>query len=339
MTTSPHRERYWLGAAALAGAALVWYWPTGDSPAEQAPPAATAPAPHDTFGLARWNNGPRQPSELPLDDQLPPSSLSTDASGKLVVDAPLRVLFEFFLVRGDGADLDARAAQLRTHLERQVSGAAGEQARTLAARYTAYMRAYDELLASQRITLAPGAAPTAQQVEQLATWQQQRARLRQSTFGPAIAGRWFGAEDTELAQAVADLRARTNANTGAGAGAGAGADAGAGAGAGAGTGAASGNEAGSESNTLRERRLHDATWDAARDTDTGELLARVTQSYEAAAGEERTWRAHYLRYRADAALLTAAAGTDARRRQLDALQTRIFPTERERIRARASGIE
>lgn len=325
MTTSQHRERYWLGAAALAGAALVWYWPTGDSPAVQAPPAAAAPTPHDTFGLARWNNGPRQPSELPLDDQLAPSSLSTDASGNLVVDAPLRVLFEFFLVRGDGADLDARAAQLRTHLERQVSGAAGEQARTLVARYTAYMRAHDELLASQRIALAAGAAPTAQQVEQLATWQQQRARLRQSTFGPAIASRWFGADDAELAQAVTDLRA----STGAGMGVGAGTSAGAGA----------GNEAEPDSNTLRERRLHDATWQAARDTDTGDLLARATQSYEAAAGEERDWRTHYLRYRADAALLTAIAGTDARRRQLEALQARTFPNERERIRARASGIE
>ncbi|MYN20609.1 hypothetical protein GTP81_28100 [Rugamonas sp. FT107W] len=315
MTTSLHRERYWLGAAVLAGVALVWYWPAGDSPAPPAPPAA-APVPHDTFGLARWNSGPSQPSELPLDDQLAPSSLSTDASGNLVVDAPLRVLFEFFLVRGDGADLDARAAQLRAHLERQVSGAAGEQARTLATRYTAYMRAHDELLASQRIALAAGAAPTPQQVEQLATWQQQRARLRQSTFGPAIASRWFGADDAELAQAVADLRARASASTN-----------------------AAGNEAEPDSNTLRERRLHDATWEAARDTGTGELLARATQSYEAAAGEERTWRAHYLRYRADAALLTAAAGTDARRRQLDALQARIFPTERERIRARASGIE
>ncbi|GJI98405.1 hypothetical protein RugamoR57_51230 [Duganella caerulea] len=316
MTTSLHRERYWLGAAVLAGVALVWYWPTSDSPAVQVPPAA-ASAPHDTFGLARWNNGPRQPSELPLDDQLAPSSLSTDASGNLVVDAPLRVLFEFFLVRGDGADLDARAAQLRTHLERQVSGAAGEQARTLATRYTAYMRAHDELLAGQRIALAAGSAPTPQQVEQLATWQQQRARLRQSTFGPAIASRWFGADDAELAQAVADLRARANA----------------------GAGAATGNEAEPDSNTLRERRLHDATWEAARDTDTGELLARATQSYESAAGEERDWRALYLRYRADAALLTATAGTDARRRQLEALQARIFPNERERIRARASGIE
>ncbi|MCU6499983.1 hypothetical protein LPN04_19490 [Rugamonas sp. A1-17] len=315
MTTFPHRERYWLGAAALVGVALVWYWPSGDSPAVPAAPTA-APAPHDTFGLARWNNGPRQQDELPLDDQLAPSSLSTDAAGNLVVDAPLRVLFEFFLVRGDGADLDARAAQLRAHLERQVSGAAGDQARTLATRYAAYVRAHDELLASQRIALIAGAAPTPQQVEQLATWQQQRARLRQSTFGPAIANRWFGADDAELAQAVADLRARASASTN-----------------------AAGDEAEADSNTLRERRLHDATWEAARDNDTSDLLARATQSYEAAAGEERAWRAHYLRYRADAGLLTAAAGTDARRRQLEALQARIFANERERIRARASGIE
>lgn len=316
MTTTLYRERYWIGAAALAGVALVWCWPSADTPAVQARPAA-APAGYDSIVSSKMGSGLRQPSELALDDQLAPSSLSTDLAGNLVVDAPLRMLFEFFLVRGDGADLNARADQLRAHLDRQVSGAAGAQAKTLAARYAAYLRAHDELLASQRIALSAGAAPSPQQVEQLATWQQQRARLRLSSFGPVIAKLWFGADDAELAQAVADLRQRAAPSTD--------------------PNPADGNQAEADSNTLRERRLHGVTRDAVRDSDSGELLAGATQSYEAAAGEEREWRAHYLRYRADAGRLPAAGA--ARRAQLEALQARIFPTERERIRARASGIE
>ncbi|MES2160763.1 MAG: hypothetical protein V4476_06370 [Pseudomonadota bacterium] len=317
MTTSQHQGRYWLGAAALAGVALAWYWPAADKP-PAAQPAAAAPAWYDRIGASTAGSGLPQPSELALDDQLAPSALATDAAGNLVVDRPLRMLFEFFLVRADGADLNARADQLRAYLDRQVSGAAGAQAKTLAARYAAYMRAHDELLAGQRIALA-GGAPTAQQVEQLATWQQQRARLRQSSFGPALAGLWFGADDAELAQALAGLRERAAPA--------------------AIPAAADGGEAEPDSNTLRERRLHGATRDAARDNDNSELLATATLSYEAAAGEERQWRTHYLRYRADAARLSAAPGSDARRLQLDALQARHFPTERERIRARASGIE
>lgn len=315
MSSLLQQPRYWIGAAALAGVALVCYWPSGDGPSTPAPQTA-APAWNGNIGPGTMDGGLRQSLELSNDDQQAPSSLATDAAGNLVVDLPLRMLFEFFLVRGEGASLDARADQLRAHLDRQVSGTPNTQARSLADRYVAYVRAYDELLARQRIALQAGVAPTQQQVEQLAVWQQQRARLRQSTFGPVLADLWFGADDAELAQAVAELRAHTDAAP-----------------------AADGNEAEPDSNTLRERRLHGATREAARASDNAELLASVTLSYEAAAAEERDWRAHYLRYRSDAGRLVAAPGSDARRQQLEALQAQIFPTERERIRARASGIE
>lgn len=315
MSSPLQQPRYWIGAAALAGVAAVWYWPAGDTPTPAAPPQA-APAWNGRIGPGMQDDGQRQSLELSADDQQAPSSLSTDAAGNLIVDFPLRMLFEFFLVRGEGADLDARATQLRAHLDRQVSSTANAQAKTLAGRYVAYVRAYDELLAAQRIALQAGVAPTPQQVEQLAVWQQQRARLRLSTFGPVMAGLWFGDDDADLAQAVTELRERTNIA--------------------ANTSGADGNDAESDSNTLR--RLHAATRDA-RSIDNAELLARATQSYEAAAGEEREWRAHYLRYRADAARLAEAPGSEARKRQLELLQAHIFPSERERIRARASGIE
>jgi hypothetical protein len=317
MTSPLYQARYWIAAAALGGIAAAWYWPSSDTQAT-APRQPAAPAWYDTVGPGKMDGGLRQSTELAVDDQLAPSSLATDAAGNLVVDLPLRMLFEFFLVRGEGADLNARADQLRAHLDRQVSGPANVQAKTLANRYVAYVRAYDSLLANQRIALAAGVAPTPQQVEQLAVWQQQRARLRLSTFGPVMAGLWFSADDDELAQAVANLRESSGAVPPAG---------------------ADSADAEPDSNTLRERRLHGATRDAARNSDNAELLERATQSYEAAAAEERQWRAHFLRYRADAGRVVDAPGTESRKRQLEALQAQIFPTERERIRARASGVE
>jgi len=264
------------------------------------------------------DNGLRQSMELSPDDAQAPEGLSVDASGQLRPDRPLRMVFEFFLVRGEGADLDARAAQLRGHLERQVRGPALEQAKALASAYVAYVRAHDEQLASQHITLQPGALPSAQQLEQLAAWQQQRVRLRRSSFAPALADLWFAADDAALADAITDLRARGDAASN--------------------PAGATATDQEPDSNTLRARRLHNPAQDAARDADLAEVFAQATLSYQDAAAGERQWRERFLNYRAAAARLQVSDPAQ-RQQQLGALQQKIFPTERERIRARASGIE
>src|SRR3954467_6831329 len=99
MTT--HREGYWIGAAALAGVALAWYWPFGDAPALLPARQAAAPAWYDSIVSGKLGSAVRQSDEPVADDQLAPSALSADAAGNLVVDRPLRVLSEFFLVRAD----------------------------------------------------------------------------------------------------------------------------------------------------------------------------------------------------------------------------------------------
>jgi len=321
MASLLHQARYWYGAAALAGVALVWYWPSSDKPPAEAPASAASGAAALLDGMlksAPRDNGLRQSMELSPDDAQAPEGLSVDAAGQLQPDRPLRMVFEFFLVRGEGADLDARAAQLRGHLERQVRGPALEQAKALASQYVAYVRAYDDLLARQSIMLPPGALPSAQQLEQLAVWQQQRVRLRRSSFAPALADLWFAADDAALANAIAELRERGEASTSAAASALA--------------------DQEPDSNTLRARRLHNPAQDQARDAELADLFTEATTTYQNAAIGERQWRERFLNYRTAAARLQVSDPVQ-RQRQLDALQQQIFPTERERIRARASGIE
>jgi lipase chaperone LimK len=182
----------WYGAALLAGVGLLWYWPGGDS----ATPAQAG-------SNDAWN-GPIGAGALrgsataePVGDggEPVPTGIETDG-GQLTVNFPLRVVFEYFLVRGDGADLRARSALLQAHLERQLSGVARGQAIMLAQQYAAYMRAHDDLLARQQISLSELNSPLLP--ERLRYWLQQRTRLRESSFAPAVVQTWFGDDDAQM---------------------------------------------------------------------------------------------------------------------------------------------
>ncbi|MBA5604991.1 hypothetical protein H3H36_06390 [Duganella sp. FT3S] len=320
-------------AAALASAGLIWYWQAGapaDAPGETGAPPATA-AWNGPIGPGTLSGAPGNAAPAVDTDEPPPDGFTIGNGGQLQANRQLRASFDYFLIRGDGADLAARAAQLRAYLKQRLPAGAAAQAEALLAPYVAYIRAHDDLLARQQLTLAPGAVPDAQQTERLATWQEQRARLRQQSFPPALQRAWFGDDDDVLADAVAELRAR-NADTGSAT------DAASHAGRPGSGGAA---DAEPDSNTLRQQRLHGATEQAARDAELAEVARDATRSYETAAAEERQWRVHYARYRAAASQLQgdAASPGDARRRKLAALRTELFPTEGERLRARASGIE
>ncbi|MBA5635965.1 hypothetical protein H3H37_02745 [Duganella sp. LX20W] len=319
-------------AAALASAGLIWYWQAG-TPADAPGDASARPAPaawNGAIGPGTLSGAPRNAAlDIGMDDP-PPDGFTISSNGQLVVNRQLRASFDYFLIRSDGADLAARAAQLRAYLQQRLPAGAAAQAEALLTPYVAYIRAHDDLLARQQLALAPGAVPDAQQTERLAIWQAQRARLRQQSFTPALQRAWFGDDDDVLADAVAELRVRDADPR-------AGADASSHGGR-PGSGAA---DAEADSNTLRQQRLHGATEQAARDAELAELARDATRSYEAAAAEERQWRLRYARYRTAVSQLQgdAASPGEARRRKLDALRAELFPTEGERLRARASGIE
>lgn len=323
MDLAPYLRQGGYVAAALAGAALILYWQAG-TPADAPPTGSAVPAP------AAWNGpiGPGTLASTPRNgavdvdtDEPPPDGFTIAANGQLAADRQLRASFDYFLIRGDGADLAARAAQLRAYLQQRLPAGAAVQAEALLTPYLAYIRSHDDLLARQQLTVTPGAVPDAQQTERLANWQAQRARLRQQSFSPALQRAWFGDDDEVLADAVAELRARAAATSS--------------------TTASSADDAEPDSNTLRQQRLHGATEQAARDAELADIVRDATRSYEAAAADERQWRIHYARFRAAVDQLqgdTASPGA-ARRRRIAALCNELFPTEAERNRARASGIE
>jgi lipase chaperone LimK len=310
-------------AAALASAGLIWYWQAGTQADTGAVPGAAAPAWNGAVGPGTLGGAPRNAAlDVDTDDLPPADAFTLSGAGQLVANRQLRATFDYFLIRSDGADLAARAAQLRGYLAQRLPAAAAAQAEALLTPYVAYVRTQDELLARQQFALAPGALPDAQQTERLAVWQAQRARLRQASFAPGLRQAWFGDEDDALADAVAELRNRYASGSGAEP-----------------DGSAQAGEA--DSNALRQQRLHGATEQAARDAELAELARDATVSYESAAAQERLWRVRYARYRmAVSELQGAASGPgEARRRKLEALRAELFPTAAERLRARASGIE
>lgn len=305
-------------AAALASAALIWYWQAGTPADTDTAPGAAAPAWNGAVGPGTLGSAPRNAAlDVDTDDLPPADAFTISDAGQLLANRQLRATFDYFLIRSDGADLAARAAQLRGYLAQRLPPGAAAQAEALLAPYVSYVRAHDELLARQQLALAPGALPDAQQTERLAVWQAQRARLRQASFKPPLLQAWFGDDDDALADAVAELRSR------------------------AGAAAAAAADGEGDSNTLRQQRLHGATQQAARDAELAELVRDATFSYESAAAQERQWRVRYARYRTAVSQLQGEEGAPgaARRRKVEALRAELFPTEAERIRARASGIE
>ncbi|MES2118681.1 MAG: hypothetical protein V4578_26170 [Pseudomonadota bacterium] len=320
MQITPYLRQGGYVAAALASAALIWYWQAGTPADTGTAPGAAAPAWNGAVGPGTLGSAPRNAAlDLDTDDLPPADAFTISDAGQLLANRQLRATFDYFLIRSDGADLAARAAQLRGYLAQRLPPGAAAQAEALLAPYVSYVRAHDELLARQQLALAPGALPDAQQTERLAIWQAQRARLRQASFKPALLRAWFGDDDDALADAVAELRSR----------------------AGAGAAAAAAADGEGDSNTLRQQRLHGATQQAARDAELAELVGDATRSYESAAAQERQWRVRYARYRTAVSQLQGEEGAPgaARRRKVEALRAELFPTEAERIRARASGIE
>lgn len=315
-------------AAALASAGLIWYW-QGGAPAEAPGGAGAPPAPavwSGAIGPGTLSGAPRN-AALDIDtDDPPPDGFTIGQGGQLEANRQLRASYDYFLIRSDGPDLAARAAQLRAYLKQRLPAATAAQAEALLTPYVAYIRSHDDLLARQQLMLASGAVPDAAQTERLGNWQAQRARLRQQFFSPALQRAWFGDDDEVLADTVAELRARAATNAAAHGGR---------------PGSGTGDDTEPDSNTLRQQRLHGVTEQTARDAELAGIVRDATRSYDAAAAEERQWRAHYARYRAAVGQLQGedASPGAARRRRIEALRTELFPTEAERIRARASGIE
>ena len=241
-----------VGAVLVGGVLGVAWLRQAEAPAPAAPASDSSwQAP---IGPGTMSSNVRLPQLA--DDTVVPEGLGVDASGHLLVNLPLRLVFDTFLAGDAAPTLAARAQSLRTYLNGRLPDAARKEADALLTSYLAYIAAHDMQLARQQLDLKPDVALTLQQVERLASWQNQRQRLRQASFGIALAQTWFGADEAQLTQALAELRQRLG-------------------------GAAASDDNESESNRLRAQRMHNVSQDEARNAIMGEQITTAVTPYAA----------------------------------------------------------
>lgn len=194
---SLHR-RGGLAVAALLLAAMAYLdWP--DSPAPVVVAVARQQEPQTVFGPGRMRDPDRGFS---FTDAIPDARLEVAPDHSLVVNSGLlEVIHSFLLVRSGGD----QGAALRQYLSRQLPSPANAQAVRIAQDYQGYMQEHDKLLSAQNLDLH-GEAVQAAEIARVATWQEQRSRLRQRMLGDMIVRAWYENSDLQLSQALDELR-------------------------------------------------------------------------------------------------------------------------------------
>jgi hypothetical protein len=185
-----------LAGAQLGPQLLSRLWFTTQDPARTREPAQVTPV-RAALAPARVDAPPDSGADVQAEGRL-----EAAADGRLVPNtALLQVLNHFLLARSDaGAD-----AALSRYLDARLPPRAVGDALRVATAYRAYMGVHDALLAAQNLP-SQAAGVTAAALARLSTWRDQRARLRQRMFDPALVQAWYGDEDLELIQTIDELR-------------------------------------------------------------------------------------------------------------------------------------
>ncbi len=180
MTIIP-RSVVWMGAVVIATALLgALVWRSGEPAHVVALPAATP------FPFVRSLAG-----------TTPDANLKVDAADKLVVDAALGRLFDYYLSAQGEKSLLAIRAEIEAELGRRLKPAAAAEARRLLGRYLDYKRA----LADVEISLQKGTLPAHAARDRLTAMQQLRTRYFSLTESAGL----FGFDDAYNADAIARM--------------------------------------------------------------------------------------------------------------------------------------
>ena len=202
--------RTWIttSLAVIAMAAIGFFTQGTQEPARKSNEAATATT---VFGPGAWVEPSRTSTEA-SNDSGPALAPAIDANGNLVVDTVLRDAIEFFLLEQTNGDA---MTALRGYMASHLPPAASKDAVQIAEQYGIYMQRHDSQIAAQNFSTGTGTGTGTTLVpdtNRIATWLQQRTRLRHEVLGDAVTQAWYQNEDAQLQQALGELRQRAAAN-------------------------------------------------------------------------------------------------------------------------------
>lgn len=289
---------------------------------ERQEPAPTAPVPQVQIGMpVRFGPGvwtdPAPPSapapEAASIDTDAPGGLATTPDKRLVINKALKDVADYFLLGGHAGTRAAHMERLLAHLRARLPSPAFEEAAQITRNYLKYLDTHDTLLvraAPPPVTMDSVLPST--DVERIAAWLAQRARLRQDLLGMQVAQAWFADEEAADQQLLSAMRQHGGLPS---------------------TQTSSAAQSGSEGlQALRERN---ASYETQRAYVASHFGEQAAQRFDAIEGKEQAWKARYATYRQTVENLRRQPGIDAgeRTRLIDALRAQTFATEPERLRA------
>jgi lipase chaperone LimK len=309
--------------AGASAAVVIWYSGStaGDAVLDQAPPSPTLAASKSPSAVAGRVSAPAaseggQRLPLPAPSPLatltePPMQVTLDAQQKLVITPTLLHIFHFYLLTGQEGGREQHLTQLRDYLQRKLPAPAVAQALELVGQYARYMQEHDELLARQQLVVpTTDAVPELPFIERIATWHEQRSRLRQSILGRQTSKIWFAEQENGAQQVIDGLRqkvAQANAP------------------------AAPDDQA-----ALREQRTHGEARARQLAQDAYQFAQQSTRSFIAIEQDEQQFNQHFAQYEKAVAQLGELEPA-IRATKLDAMRPQFLPTLAEQEHARALG--
>jgi lipase chaperone LimK len=254
-------------------------------------------------------------------DTTAPGGLVITADGHLIVNKALHDVIDYFLLGGHPGERASHIAKLSAHLKASLPVIAYQDAIRIVQNYVAYLDAHDQLLARESVPATPEGIATPMDLDRIAAWVAQRARLRQTLLGVKVAQAWFDEDEAETQQTLATMRKRSPGSIPAL--------------------TTDTDPLQSGTGTLLAMRAKGASQDAQRQHIATQFGEAAAQRFDAQEREEQAWQTRYVNYRQAADQIVRQPGIDPadRNRQLEVLLKQTFSSEPEQIRARALGAQ
>jgi len=299
----------------LLAVALICFRSTGPAALTSGAQADAQVNASGRFGPGQWSDA--APANVAAAaDTSPPQGLEVGVDQHLRINHALRDVFDYYLLGGFPGSRAEHMAQLLAHLKAGLPALAYADAERLAQSYLAYLTAHDALLARQAmpvVTLdSQMAAPDA---ERIAAWFSQLSRLRQDMLGVAVARIWYGDEDAESQQLLMALSGGAKMPLS----------------------SAAADPVQKGFDDIRLLRQQGGGRQAQRDMMAQQFGAAAAQRFDRLGQEEQAWQDRYVQYRQAAEQIRQQTGSakEDRQRQIEALRSRAFSDDAERMRAQA----